>query len=252
MGGTSLIISDVHGNLAALEAVLQAEKNWDEVLFLGDASHYGPHPDKVLSLLSELNALCIMGNHDEEILEVDLNQSFTHPDRRLTQWSRGQISPDNLHFLTTFRRTAVLRRQGLSIRLIHGTLPAHQGKWLWPDSEPSIYAYLENQHPEEIILLGHSHVQFKRKGSRALFINPGGVGQQRLGQTLACYAVLEDSRVALRAVEYDKQRTATEMGRIDFEDRDLVRDWQRAYLEGILPSRYRIRDLSPLRRMGYR
>ncbi len=58
----SLIIADIHANLASLEAVLESESSWDEVLFLGDAVVGGPHPNEVLSRLSELDGVFLMGN----------------------------------------------------------------------------------------------------------------------------------------------------------------------------------------------
>jgi len=59
-----LIVSDVHANLAALEAVLDAERTWDRFVFLGDAVLAGPQPDEVLSLLRKEADFCLMGNHD--------------------------------------------------------------------------------------------------------------------------------------------------------------------------------------------
>lgn len=123
---------------------------------------------------------------------------------------------------------------------------------MWPDSDMSTFAYLENRYPEEIILLGHSHVQFQHPGSRASFVKPGAVGQQRLGQPLACYAVLRDGYIDLRTVEYDSGKTAADMERIGFEDREFIEEWKRGYLDGVLPSRYKMRDLSPFRQLGYR
>ena len=64
-----LILADVHANLPALEAVLDHETDWDEVLFLGDAVGYGPHPDEVLDLHSALPGTFVMGNHDRAILD---------------------------------------------------------------------------------------------------------------------------------------------------------------------------------------
>ena len=64
----SLILADIHANLAALEAILAQEGSWDEVIFLGDAVVGGPQPDETLSLMTTLQGVFLMGNHDREAL----------------------------------------------------------------------------------------------------------------------------------------------------------------------------------------
>lgn len=77
----SLILADVHANLAALEAVLAQESDWDTMLFLGDAVVGGSCPDEVLSLLSGFDGTFIMGNHDHEVLKIDPDAPEADPHR---------------------------------------------------------------------------------------------------------------------------------------------------------------------------
>jgi predicted phosphodiesterase len=77
----SLIVADIHANLAALEAIPMKEGSWDTFIFRGDAVMAGPNPDEVLSLLSSLDGIYIMGNHDWEVLKLDTDEVTTNPHR---------------------------------------------------------------------------------------------------------------------------------------------------------------------------
>lgn len=248
----SLILSDIHANLAALEAVLDRESAWDEVIFLGDAVVAGPQPDEVLSLLASLDGIFLMGNHDREALEADLDVQETDPDRLWVQWTRRQISEDNLRFLCSFSDTCVLERDGLAMRLLHGVLPQEWGYRLWPDTAPQVFASLANRYSEPVILSGHSHVQFQKVHDGTTFINPGSVGQPRLFQPLACYAVLQDGQINPEAVPYDVERTCRAMERVSLDDEEFLNAWKESYRTAVTPARYGVRELSDLRGKGYR
>ena len=249
----SLIVADIHANLAAFEAILDKEGSWDTFIFLGDAVMAGPEPDEVLSLLSSLNGIYIMGNHDREVLKLDPDEVTANPHRMWAKWHRKNISDANLEFLASFQEQHTLKDQGLVMKLIHGCLPREMGGRLWPDSGPDVFAFLSHQHREPYILLGHSHVQFKNCPGTA-FVNPGSAGAPYLGQALACYAVIQNSRIKLEATTYDVEKTCQAM-----EERaqgviaeDFIDDWKQCWRTGLLPSRYFIRDYTPLREQGYR
>lgn len=196
----SLVISDIHANLAALKAVLEAEGSWDEVLFLGDAVVGGPHPEEVLSILRGLDGVFVMGNHDREAIDIGVDAHFEDPNEQWIQWTRRRLSTENYEFLAGFRETAVLERDGLLLRLDHGVVSAELGKRVWPDSDASVFNWLSQRFAEECILIAHSHVQFENAVDGVRFLNVGTVGQPRLGQVVSTYAVLENGRVELRAV----------------------------------------------------
>jgi putative phosphoesterase len=247
-----LILSDIHANLPALEAILDREGAWDGVICLGDAIVAGPHPDQVLALLSRLDGMCVMGNHDREVLGVDLDEPAADAHWQWIQWTREQLSHESLEFLVAFPDTCVLERQGLTLRLTHGDLPAKWGKRLWPDSSPELFAHLAQQYPEPHILLGHSHVQFQLERAGKVFINPGTVGAPYLGQPGACYAVLQDGAFELRATPYDAEITCQAMAQVPLQDQAFVEAWKLCWRTGKLPDYYSIRDYAPLIEMGYR
>ncbi len=248
----TLILTDIHANLPALEASLDRESSWDEVIFLGDTIVAGPHPDEVLSLLSDLDGAFVMGNHDREGLHVNVDEPTADAHWQWVQWTRKQLSSRNYDFLAGFPDTCVLESQGQTMRLTHGDLPTEWGKRLWPDSSPEVFANLAGQYPEPCILLGHSHVQFRLARAGRTFLNPGTVGAPYLGQPGACYGVLEDGTFELRATTYDAEATCRAMDRVPLQDQRFVEAGKMCWRTGKLPDIYSIRDYRPLIEMGYR
>ena len=249
-----LIVADIHANRTALEAVLDKEQAWDEFVFLGDAVLAGPEPDEVLSLLRELDGTCIMGNHDREVLELDPGEHTTDPGRRWAQWHRRSISDRNLEFLAGFVDNCVLETQGFVLKAIHGVMPPEFGRRLWPDSPPEAFCYLDNKYAEPCVLLGHSHVQFDCTYGNMRCINPGSVGAPYLGQPVACYAIIQNGQIKLRATPYDIEKTCRSMEERarGVVDHAFIADWTEGWRAGTLPKRYFIRDYSVLREQGYR
>jgi len=245
-----LILADIHANLPALDAILDHEQEWDEILFLGDAVTFGPHPDEVLSRLRTLRGVFLIGNHDRDML-ADLSAvDPTNPDLAWTQWTQQQLSPENLAFVRRFEETCVVERFGYTLRLYHGDrLPL--GARLWPNSDPALFAALAAHYPEPYHLTAHIHVQYCQTVGETVFVNPGGVGQQRLGYPLALYATLTERGVALHALPYDVEATCRAMADLPLPP-DYIADWQQAFRRGLLPARYDNSQVVPLRAAGYR
>lgn len=249
----SLIFADIHAKPAALEAILDAEKTSDEVLFLGDAVGVGPEPDETLSMLAELKGVFLMGNHDRYMIAPGLE---ANPDDWFVawlDWTRAQISERNLRFLSMFEETRAVERDGVTLRLLHGEIPRALGGRIWPDSPRQVWAMLAERYPEPVILFGHSHIQFqlRRRGRR--FVNPGSAGEPRLGKPGACYAVLQGGRLALKAVPYDVERTCRAMDRLPFP-KAYIETWKQAFRAAVLPEPHfsHIRDFAALADKGWR
>lgn len=247
----SLILADIHSNLAALQAVLEEEKAWDEIIFLGDAVIGGPQPNEVLSELSRHKGVFLMGNHDRQALDISLSMRATDPHTIWAQWTRRVITPENRDFLASFCEPCVIERDGLEMRLFHGENKAALRQRMWPDSPDEAYEWLVAKFPEPILLTGHVHVQSDRMFGRTRIINPGGVGQPRLREPVAAYAVLQEGEFDLRAVPYDTEKTAEAMGTMSLPE-DFIEEWKQCYRQGELPGRYEFRDFSALRESGYR
>ncbi len=250
MNGRTLIFADVHANLAAFEAVLEAEQGWDDAIFLGDIVVGGPEPERCVSLLRAVGGLALMGNHDRQAVELAVAPDDPNPDRAWIRWTQEQLSKESVEFLRGMSNTCAVERQGRLMRLHHGDFPPELGRF-WPDWPEEKFQMLAERYPEPWILATHSHVQFREERFGRVFINPGSVGQPRLGQPLACYAILEHGELEFRAVPYDVERTCRAMDSIPLPS-DYVAMWKRIYRNGMLSDRYPLRKWEPLIRAGYR
>ncbi len=249
----SLILADIHANLPALEAVFEQEGSWDELIVLGDIVVAGPYPDEVTSLLVDEKGVLIRGNHDQEALEIDLDAPQPDAHWEWIQWTRRQLSRRNYDFVASLPDTCAIERDGMSLRLVHGRFPRELGRRVWPDSPDEQFEAIAQLYQEDIILYGHVHVQSQHVHQLTTFLNPGTVGAPYMGQSLACYAVLEDGQFDLKGTPFDVDRVCRAMDeRVSLSDPEFVEDWKNCWRTGELPRRYFIRDYAPLRQMGYR
>src|SRR3954467_13712279 len=120
------LISDVHGSELALNAVLAdiARTGVDQIVCLGDTATLGPRPREVLERLAELRCICILGNHDEFMLDEQLIQSYSEIPIivEAVAWCRAQLLPADLQFIASFSRRFELELNGSgTLLLFHGT-----------------------------------------------------------------------------------------------------------------------------------
>jgi diadenosine tetraphosphatase ApaH/serine/threonine PP2A family protein phosphatase len=202
------VLSDIHSNLLALDAVLADIGSIDAVWHLGDVVGYGPEPDAVVERLAGVGAVGVRGNHDSAAVgghEID----WFNPDARAAiEWTMGQISERTVDWLRALPET---RREG-DFTLVHGS--PREPLWEYITSTPVARANLaELETP--FGLHGHTHVPivFAQRDGRmeliapsrgstfaldagnrpagAALVNPGSVGQPRDGDPTASYLVLD-------------------------------------------------------------
>lgn len=192
------LISDIHGNLPALEAVLRHAKNQaaDQiVLNLGDLTGYGPHPEQVVRWSKNEQVTNILGNYDKKVIRKAYRntgwQKVNNPDKRaMFTWTYRALSKKSIKYMKTLPETRQLEIAGKHILMTHGS-PASISEHLGADTPDKRLAALVEMTDAEIILFGHSHQAFKRKVDNTLFINPGSVGRLDDGDPRASFAVLE-------------------------------------------------------------
>jgi diadenosine tetraphosphatase ApaH/serine/threonine PP2A family protein phosphatase len=221
------VVSDIHSNLHALEAVLAAidADPPDEIWCLGDLVGYGPRPNECCALVAERADVCLAGNHDLAVREtIDLSE-FGGDAGIAASWTREVLSPASQAIL------AGLEPEGSAhgVALYHGS--ARDPVWEYVLSDEAAAATLELAGVP-LVLVGHTHVALQIAeseggwsgglapagmdldlgGLRAL-LNPGSVGQPRDGDPRAAYLLidLEAHRATFRRVEYDIERTQQEM-----------------------------------------
>ncbi|MCE4611545.1 MAG: metallophosphatase family protein [Desulfurococcales archaeon] len=217
-----LVISDVHGNLPALKAVLEAVRRWDDVIVLGDLVDYGPNPGEVIDELRSIGAKIVRGNHDHAVAYgVDCRcGSDTH---WLSVWFRENVTMkllggNDLRFLADLPLKLALNVGSMRATLVHAapSNPLYDYLYPWLDEE-SICSMLKSRNlrmrrleesarcPKGLYLVGHTHYQFVRIVKGALIGNPGSVGQPRDGDPRAPYMILdaESGRIELGRIKYE-------------------------------------------------
>jgi predicted phosphodiesterase len=213
------IISDIHGNLNAFDAVL-AELNAagvNRLICLGDVAATGPQPLEVVERLRALNCPVVMGNADEWLLNPQPAATADEDTRRfeaIDEWCLSQLRPADLDFLHTFRPTIEIGLGGgCSLIAYHGSPRSNTEQILATLPDQALETALAGSHAD-VLAGGHTHVQMIRRFQTSLIINPGSVGlpYEQVGSTIrnphwAEYAVIEaeadNLSITLRRVNYD-------------------------------------------------
>ena len=210
-----LLISDVHGNLLALEAVLAAAGPVDGIWVMGDTVGYGPDPSDVLALLREKNARMVAGNHDLAVATGQGLDAFNPHAREAARLHRDWLSAAERDELAVLPLTV----EQDAFTLCHGSL--RDPVWEYVFTEPQADASIEIS-PTPHVCNGHTHVPaIYRKDARVtqvpfgdgrpvaltgrMLVNPGSVGQPRDGDPRAAYAVLDTDggTIELQRSSYD-------------------------------------------------
>ncbi len=245
------IISDVHGNLEAFEAVLADLAQYDvrEVYCLGDVVGYGPNPRECLDLVMERCRVMVLGNHDQAAIFDPSN--FNPHAERATFWTRSQLEAPVPTRQRADRRWEYLAEcprlhREDTVLYVHAS-PRHPiNDYIFPED---VYNQAKMERlfrlNERYCFHGHTHLpgiiteelQFHapeeieyryQLDGRKTFINVGSVGQPRDGDWRACYVIVdEDDVVYYRRVEYDLETTARKIYEVEELDNflgDRLRD----------------------------
>ena len=173
-------ISDIHGNFTALEAVLKDidQPNIDQLICLGDTVSLGPQPVEVLKALRERNAITIMGNHDQAILEPEKAQNFEITSHLIPDllWGRKQLSDENFEYIHSFKPGhTVTLPNGTELFAYHGS-PKSTTDLILPTTSTEVLQELYAGLTATVFIGGHTHIQMHRRHGDLLFLNSGSVG----------------------------------------------------------------------------
>ncbi len=194
------LISDVHGNLIALERVLEELNSCDEIYCAGDVVGYYPFPNEVVEVLKGYGVRSVMGNHDYAVVTGDFS-GFNPYAEEAGRWTRERLRPENLEWLAELP----IKIETEWFDMYHGA-PAEDEMafeiYLFPE-DPMIEDFVETLGKS--IVVGHTHVQFLKYFGDRFFLNPGSVGQPRDGDPRSAFAIFdtESGKVVLRRVEYE-------------------------------------------------
>ncbi|OGO34165.1 MAG: hypothetical protein A2Z16_06210 [Chloroflexi bacterium RBG_16_54_18] len=236
-----LVISDLHANLTALEAVIVAAGEFDSTWCLGDLVGYGPDPNECIARVRQLpNLQCVIGNHDAAVLmQIDAD-TFNPEARSALLWTRKTISEEVRKFLEVLPERIVI--ENLGVTLVHGS-PRHP-----------VWEYLLDIHTATVnfnffetacCFVGHTHLpavfslqndkysaslqipapgQFIPLSNRAI-LNPGSVGQPRDHDPRASFAIFdsEQNTWTNQRVAYDIPGVQTRMEQFRLPERHILR-----------------------------
>ena len=210
------VLSDIHGNLPALEAVLASLRPYDAIWHLGDIVGYGPQPNEVVALLASEKAFGVRGNHDSAAVgELDTD-AFNDDARTAIEWTTGELTDTTRDWLTALER----REEAEGFTLVHGSPRDPTWEYVYA---VSIARANMNRFTTTYCLVGHTHVPlvYRQAGNktepwlphdgsqlvldeRRALINPGSVGQPRDGDRRASGMLLdtEQMKATWHRVEY--------------------------------------------------
>ncbi len=214
------IISDIHGNLEALQAVLKdiEQQEIDKYICLGDIAGYGADPNECLEIVRELNCPCVVGNHDAGVLgTTDINK-FNTAAKAAIEYHKKTLSDESKAYLLSLNFTERVE----TFTIVHANL-----------QDPPEWGYVFNSYEAEqlfpyqkdkICFFGHTHIQcsfqsntttpfskaarMKVKPGHKYLVNVGSVGQPRDGDPTAAYGIydLVNNTIIFRRVPYDIEK----------------------------------------------
>lgn len=223
------LISDIHSNLEALEAVLAdiRQQGVDKIYCLGDIIGYGPNPRECIDLVMQCD-MCLLGNHDQGALFDP--EGFNTGAERAIFWTRAQLEAEVGDPELAARRWEFLgelprNRREENFLFVHGSARNPLNEYVFPEDiynpkkmekifslidrycfqghthVPGVFTHgLSFFSPEDI---GHQY----RLGEEKVMVNVGSVGQPRDGNPRSCYVILEDNLLQFRRVDYPKEKT---------------------------------------------
>ncbi len=175
------IISDIHGNLIALDEVLNtiAARKIQQIICLGDVAATGPQPREVIARLKQIDCPVVMGNTDDWLLEPKLKE-HDNPDMQRIQemefWASEQLTSEDRAYLASFQATISYELEnGQHLLAYHGS-PSSYSEHVAPTTPDRDLDAALSGYQADIFIGGHSHMQMFRRHRRSIVLNPGSVG----------------------------------------------------------------------------
>jgi diadenosine tetraphosphatase ApaH/serine/threonine PP2A family protein phosphatase len=228
-----LLLSDIHGNLEALESCLDAAPEYDGVANLGDLVGYGASPNQVVELVRGLDPISVRGNHDRCCCGLEDLSTFNPVAAFAATWTSAQLSESNLDWLRELPRGPLLDASWEGVQFVHGS-PLEEDGYIASAYGASVAL---EASPFHLTFFGHTHIQCAYTGQRSMaeslplepldgascvkvsrlrlnpamkyLVNPGSVGQPRDYDRRAAFAIYnsEEHEILFYRVPYDIARS---------------------------------------------
>lgn len=220
------VISDIHSNLEALNAFLEAIESLeaDKIICLGDIVGYNPNPNECIDILKQKGVRCVLGNHDSRVAGFEEPTDFNYHAASAVYWTRDVITAENMEFLRQLPRKLLVNNK---FAAFHGWLNDTDRYIIGArDAEKNFELMKELKATLNVSFFGHTHVPVayshedgiilnpenpvKLKKNVRYLINPGGLGQPRDRDPRAAFLIYDSKRalVTFYRVEYDIDSTA--------------------------------------------
>ena len=216
------VLADIHGNIQALEAVLEdleCQESIDHVVVAGDLFTFGPAPNEVLARLQELPRACFLfGNTDRYLMEGTYpltNEGGDWQDKLLFsfQWTANRLEGEGLRFLEAMPAFQIVSESGCQLLAVHGS-PRSDEEGLTVETASHELKEMSIEPQITVLACGHTHIPMDRSIGNLRVVNAGSVGLPFDGDPRACYAIISKAaengndpiRVQLRRVAYDVEK----------------------------------------------
>ncbi len=235
------VISDIHSNIYALEAVLGdiENRNVDLVACTGDLVGYGTRPNEVINTIRKKKVLTIMGNYDDAIGNYKIVCGCDYPDPKdaqkaglSMQFTSSETTDENKKYLSNLPKEATLTFNNKTIKLVHGSTRLIN-EYLKENSEEA--KEVMNELDEDILVCGHTHIPYTKYYGEKLLINAGSVGKPKTNNPKANYVIIEINNednlsnskslvgVEIIEVNYDFEKAAKEIEKNNILPNDFAR-----------------------------
>jgi putative phosphoesterase len=214
-----VLISDIHANLPALAAL--PEQSFDQLWCIGDLVDYGPRPREVVEWVKNRAAITVRGNHDHAAgfsVDPQCSPSYKRLAAETLAYTESVSTAEDLAFLRSLPVQREVTVDSTRFYLVHacptdplfGYCPEESDRWPkevdWVDAD--------------VLIVGHTHTPFIRTVGKTRIVNPGSLGQPKTGRPLACYAVWEDGRLALKEYSYPVADTIEQIRKMPIPPED--------------------------------
>jgi putative phosphoesterase len=194
------VISDIHANLPALEAVLRdiARRGVEGIISLGDHVSGGPNCDEVVAVLEAAEVKAVVGNCDLAVLAEDeaqgreqyLKKGLGETGREVFSWTRSHTGAKARQFLAQLPAQLYIEEDGLTILCTHGS-PERPNEYLGADTPEERLVELFDGTGADVMVVGHTHLPLVREVGERLLVNPGSVGAPYDGDPRASYLIID-------------------------------------------------------------
>jgi putative phosphoesterase len=215
------IISDIHANLEALQAL---PETFDELWVLGDLVNYGPNPREVIQSIAERATVVVRGNHDNAVgcgEDPRCSSRYREMARATGEFTVSVLNENEKQYLACLPLTASRVVDGKRFVLCHATPSNPLFEYCGPDS-PQWIDHAESVSAD-VLLVGHTHLPFIQEGRGRTVVNPGSLGQPKNGSPEACCAIWNGTGIELKTFPYPLEKTIAKLGALKLPS-DVVND----------------------------